>query len=83
MADMRERGTTFPAESYDFAVKGKALDLAFGVTFGATFGAIVSSIVDDVFLPLVGLVIGDVDFSNLFVVLSNPAEVPVPSLAAA
>ena len=83
MADMRERGMTFLRESSDFAVKGKASDLAIVVTIGAMFGAIVSSIVDHAFLPLVGLVIGDVDFSNMFVVLSNPADVPVLSLAAA
>jgi large conductance mechanosensitive channel len=59
------------------------IDLAVGVIIGAAFGAIVSSLVDDVFMPLIGLVIGGIDFSNLFVVLSNPQNVPVPSLAAA
>ncbi len=83
MADMRDRGTSFLKEFRDFAVKGNAVDLAIGVIIGAAFGAIVSSIVDDVFMPLIGLLIGGVDFSNLFVVLSNPTNVPVPSLAAA
>jgi large conductance mechanosensitive channel len=50
---------------------------------GAAFGAIVSSLVDDVFMPVTGRILGQIDFSNLFVVLGNPNNVPVPSLAAA
>jgi len=70
-------------EFRDFAVKGNMIDLAIGVIIGAAFGAIVSSIVDDIFMPLIGLIIGGIDFSNLFVVLSNPDNIPVPSIAAA
>jgi large conductance mechanosensitive channel len=70
-------------EFRDFAVKGNMIDLAVGVIIGAAFGAIVSSIVDDVFMPLIGLIIGGIDFSNLFIVLSNPENIPVPSVAAA
>jgi large conductance mechanosensitive channel len=70
-------------EFRDFAIKGNMLDLAIGVIIGAAFGAIVSSIVDDIFMPLIGLILGRIDFSNLFVVLNNPNNVPVPSLAAA
>lgn len=70
-------------EFRDFAIKGNMIDLAIGVIIGAAFGAIVSSLVDDVFMPIIGLIIGGIDFSNLFVVLSNPTNVPVPSLAAA
>ena len=70
-------------EFRDFAIKGNMIDLAIGVIIGAAFGAIVSSIVDDVFMPLIGLIIGGVDFSNLLIVLSNPDNVPVPYLAAA
>jgi len=70
-------------EFRDFAVKGNMIDLAIGVIIGAAFGAIVSSIVDDIFMPLIGLVIGGIDFSNLFVVLSNPDNLAVPSIAAA
>ncbi|KQN76906.1 MULTISPECIES: large conductance mechanosensitive channel protein MscL [unclassified Devosia] len=70
-------------EFRDFAVKGNMIDLAIGVIIGAAFGAIVSSIVDDIFMPLIGLIIGGIDFSNLFVVLSNPDNVAVPSVAAA
>jgi large conductance mechanosensitive channel len=70
-------------EFRDFAIKGNVIDLAIGVIIGAAFGAIVSSLVDDVFMPAVGLILGNIDFSNLFVVLSNPNNVPVTSLAAA
>jgi large conductance mechanosensitive channel len=70
-------------EFKEFALKGNMVDLAIGVIIGAAFGAIVSSLVDDVFMPIIGLIIGGIDFSNLFVVLSNPNNVPVPSIAAA
>ena len=73
----------FLKEFRDFAVKGNMIDLAVGVIIGVAFGAIVSSIVDDIFMPIIGLIIGGVDFSNLFIVLSNPNDVPVPSVAAA
>src|SRR5690554_6871833 len=59
------------------------IDLAIGVIIGAAFGAIVSSIVDDIFMPVIGLIIGGVDFANLFIVLNNPQGVAVPSLAVA
>ena len=70
-------------EFRDFALKGNVLDLAIGVIIGAAFGAIVSSIVDDVFMPIIGLILSGLDFSNLFIVLNNPGNVPVPSVAAA
>lgn len=70
-------------EFRDFAVKGNMVDLAVGVIIGAAFGAIVSSIVDDVFMPVIGLIIGGIDFSNLFIVLKNPNNIPVTSLAQA
>jgi large conductance mechanosensitive channel len=67
----------------DFAIKGNVVDLAIGVIIGAAFGTIVSSLVDDVFMPVIGLVLGRVDFANLFIVLNNPNNVAVTSLAAA
>ncbi len=76
------RGSMFK-EFRDFAIKGNAIDLAIGVIIGAAFGTIVSSIVDDIFMPIIGLVLNGIDFSNLFVVLNNPNNIPVPSLAAA
>ena len=70
-------------EFRDFALKGNVVDLAIGVIIGAAFGTIVSSLVDDVFMPVIGLILGRVDFSNMFLVLNNPNNVVVSSLAAA
>lgn len=61
------------SEFKTFAVKGNAMDLAVGVIIGAAFGKIVDSIVNDLIMPLIGRVVGGLDFSNLFIVL---AEVP-------
>ncbi|MDI1275207.1 large conductance mechanosensitive channel protein MscL [Polaromonas sp.] len=58
-------------EFKEFAVKGNVIDLAVGVIIGAAFAKIVDSVVSDLILPLVGAVIGKLDFSNLFVVLGN------------
>jgi large conductance mechanosensitive channel len=68
-------------EFRDFALRGNVIDLAIGVIIGAAFGAIVSSLVDDVFMPIIGLILSGVDFSNLFFVLNNPTGVDVPSVA--
>lgn len=70
-------------EFKNFAMKGNVVDLAIGVIIGAAFGSIVSSIVDDIFMPVIGLIIGGIDFSNLFVVLKNPNNAVVRSLAEA
>ena len=56
-------------EFREFAVKGNVMDLAIGVIIGGAFGKIVDSVVNDLIMPLVGLVFGKLDFSNLFVVL--------------
>ena len=53
----------------EFAIKGNVVDLAVGVIIGGAFGTIVTSLVNDVIMPPIGLLVGDVDFSNLFVVL--------------
>jgi len=55
----------------EFAVKGNAIDLAVGVIIGAAFGKIVTSIVEDLLMPPVGRVVGNLDFSNLYVPLSD------------
>src|SRR5690242_13737142 len=58
-------------EFRDFALKGSVIDLAVGVIIGAAFGKIVSSLVSNVIMPPIGLLLGRVDFSNLFVNLSG------------
>src|SRR5258707_3513730 len=80
---------SFLKEFRDFAMKGSVIDLAIGVIIGAAFGKIVSALVNNVIMPPVGLLLGRVDFSNLFLNLSNqPAgsvkeraekAVPVPA----
>lgn len=68
-----------------FAVKGNVIDLAVGVVIGGAFGSIVKSLVDDLIMPPIGLLIGNVDFSNLFVVLKEGSKQagPYVSVAAA
>jgi large conductance mechanosensitive channel len=64
------------SEFKEFAVKGNVVDLAVGVIIGAAFGKIVDSLVADIIMPVVGLVFGKLDFSNLYVVLGSvPAGV--------
>ena len=58
-------------EFKEFAVKGSVIDLAVGIMIGAAFGGIVNSLVNDVIMPPIGLLLGKVDFSNLFVTLSG------------
>ena len=61
------------SEFKEFAVKGNVVDLAVGVIIGGAFGKIVDSVVKDLIMPLVGKVVGGLDFSNYFVLLSKPA----------
>ncbi len=71
-------------EFKEFAVRGNVVDMAVGIIIGAAFGAIVGSFVADVIMPPIGLLLGNVDFSNLFVVLKEgTAAAPYASLAAA
>lgn len=67
-------------EFKDFAIKGNVLDLAIAVILGAAFGKVVSSLVDNVLMPPLGLILGKVDFSSLFINLSST---PAASLAEA
>ncbi|MCK9444750.1 MAG: large conductance mechanosensitive channel protein MscL [Tissierellaceae bacterium] len=67
-------------EFKEFAVKGNVVDLAIGVIIGGAFGKIVTSLVNDMVMPVIGLLVGKVDFTNLFVSLDGSK---FPSLAAA
>ncbi len=58
-------------EFKEFAMKGNVVDLAVGVVIGGAFGKIVTSLVNDIIMPLVGLLIGGVDFTNLFITLDG------------
>ncbi len=61
----------FMKEFKEFAMKGNMIDMAVGIIIGAAFGKIISSLVSDIIMPPLGLLIGKVDFSNLFVTLSG------------
>ena len=66
----------FFTEFKEFAVKGNVMDLAVGVIIGAAFGKIVDSLVKDIVMPVIGAVIGNIGFSNMYVVLGSiPAGV--------
>ena len=58
-------------EFKEFIVRGNVIDMAVGIIIGAAFGAIIKSLVDDVIMPPIGLLLGKVDFSNLFLVLKE------------
>ncbi len=68
-----------------FAMRGNVLDLAVGIIIGGAFGTIVKSLVDDVIMPPIGLALGNVDFSELFILLKEGAKAapPYASLAEA
>jgi large conductance mechanosensitive channel len=69
-------------EFKEFAVRGNVIDMAVGVIVGGAFGTIVKSLVDDVIMPPIGLVVGGIDFSNLFATL-KPGNPPGPYMALA
>ena len=69
---------SWASEFREFAVKGNVVDLAVGVIIGAAFGRIVDSLVNDLVMPVIGRMIGGVDFTNLFLALAPiPANVPL------
>jgi large conductance mechanosensitive channel len=70
-------------EFREFAMRGNVVDMAVGIVIGAAFGKIVSSVVADVMMPPIGLLLGGVDFSNLFVVLKDGAAKAPPYLTLA
>jgi len=70
-------------EFKEFAMRGNVLDMAIGVILGGAFGKIVSSLVNDILMPPIGLVLGRVDFSNLFLDLSRGHHTSVSEAKAA
>ena len=74
----------FAAEFKKFAMRGNVIDMAVGIIIGAAFGKIVDSLVKDIIMPPIGLLLGKVDFTNLFLVLkSGVTPPPYASLSAA
>ena len=71
-------------EFKEFAMKGNVMDMAVGIIIGAAFGLIVKSFVDDVIMPPIGMLLGNIDFANLFFVLKEGKVAgPYASVAAA
>jgi large conductance mechanosensitive channel len=62
-------------EFKEFAMRGNVVDLAIGVVIGAAFSKIVDSIVGDIFMPIIGAIMGSLDFSNYFIPLTGNAQV--------
>ncbi len=67
----RERGSGFKKEFVEFINRGSVVDLAVGVAVGGAFTAIVNSLVNDIIMPIVGLIAGGVDFTNLVIRIPN------------
>lgn len=71
-------------EFKEFALRGNVLDMAVGIIIGASFGSVVSSLVENVIMPPIGLLLGKVDFSNLFIILRQGGVAgPYPTIAEA
>lgn len=72
-------------EFREFAMRGNVIDMAVGIIIGAAFGTIISSLVADIIMPPIGLLLGNVDFTNLFITLKQGAKAagPYASLAEA
>lgn len=71
-------------EFKEFAMRGNVLDMAVGIIIGAAFGTIISSLVADILMPPIGLMLGGVDFSNLFITIKEGATAgPLVTLAEA
>ncbi len=68
------------AEFKAFIMRGNVIDLAVGIIIGAAFTSIVASLVKDIFTPVLGLLVGGIDFSNIFITLKGPSQ---PTLDAA
>lgn len=74
------KGPAWVQEFQKFIMRGNVVDLAVGIIIGAAFTAIVGSLVKDLFNPVIGLLLGGIDFSNIFITLKGPSA---PTLEAA
>ncbi|WP_273789084.1 large conductance mechanosensitive channel protein MscL [Bartonella sp. ML70XJBT] len=70
-------------EFKEFALKGNMIDLAIGVIIGGAFGSLVNSVVNDIFMPIIGLVTGGIDFSNMFIQLAGEKQATLSAAKAA
>jgi large conductance mechanosensitive channel len=77
-APLQARRPAWLDEFRAFIMRGNVVDLAVGIIIGVAFTAVVNSLVKDIFTPLIGLLVGGMDFTNIFVTLKGPVE---PTLA--
>jgi large conductance mechanosensitive channel len=77
------KGVNMLKEFKEFAMRGNVLDMAIGIIMGAAFGKIITSLVNDIVMPPIGLLLGKVDFSNLFINLSGNPYVKLAEAKAA
>lgn len=70
-------------EFQEFALRGNVVDMAVGIVIGGAFGTIVKSLVSDVIMPPIGLMLGGIDFSNLFITLKGDAQATLEASKAA
>jgi large conductance mechanosensitive channel len=80
---MAIKGPKWVQDFQTFIMRGNVIDLAVGIIIGAAFTAIVTSLVRDLFNPLIGLLLGGIDFSNIFVTLRGPSAPSVEAARAA
>jgi large conductance mechanosensitive channel len=73
-----KKGEPMFKEFKEFATRGSMLDLAIGIIMGAAFGAIVNSLVADIIMPPIGMLLGNVDFKNMYVLLKEGAKAAAP-----
>ncbi|HJU15557.1 MAG TPA: large conductance mechanosensitive channel protein MscL [Stellaceae bacterium] len=73
MAPIRMRRPVWIDEFRAFIMRGNVVDLAVGIIIGVAFTGVVNSLVKDIFTPVIGLVVGGIDFSNIFITLKGPA----------
>jgi large conductance mechanosensitive channel len=76
--NIKTKIASFLKDFENFAVKGNAIDMTVGIIIGAAFGKIVDSLVRDIIMPPIGLLLGDFDFTNLFIVLKEGKTVKEP-----
>jgi large conductance mechanosensitive channel len=77
-APLRVQRPAWIDEFRAFIMRGNVIDLAVGIIIGVAFTGVVNSLVKDIFTPIIGLAVGGIDFTNLFVTLKGPSE---PTLA--
>jgi len=81
LKELRKKNSKFLGEFKEFALRGNIMDLAVGIIIGGAFQSIVNSLVKDIVMPLIGLVLGKMDYSDLFLVLGTvPENTPAAAL---